>query len=462
MTANLPPRTGRIVMILENESFPDDTRVYHEATALVDAGHSVTVICPTGKRRGAFETVDGVHVYRYPRPWELSGFLGYVYEYLYSMFAAWSLSCYVGVRHGFDVVHIHCPPDMNILIGLFFRCLGKKIVVDLHDLSPELYTARQGGGGSPLVLGALRWFERLATRAADRLIATNTAQRQVQIDRGGADPRRCYVVRNGPDNCFIPSAPRPATIRFVNRIIVGYVGIIGIQDGVDNLVRALAEVRSARPQVAGVIVGAGPALSALRSLTAELGLTDVVQFTGFVDFRSVPGYIAAFDICVTPDPSNSYNDTCTTIKTMEYMALGKPTVAFDTRENRITAGPAALYAGSNSISELARLIIRLADDPALRCRMGTFARERVDRYLRWERQRVELLALYSDLFAGRLQTDEHLQMVLDGQRALAESSLPERTGFEDPQAPDRQGTSLEGKGDLPADSTHPAPTQPTA
>ncbi len=53
-------------MILENESIPDDTRVYLEAIALVEHGYRVTVICPTGKRRKAYEMVDGIQVYRYP------------------------------------------------------------------------------------------------------------------------------------------------------------------------------------------------------------------------------------------------------------------------------------------------------------------------------------------------------------------------------------------------------------
>ena len=152
-----------------------------------------------------------------------------------------------------------------------------------------------------------------------------------------------------------------------------------------------------------VIVGRGPALESLKKLAKELGLTDRVTFTGYVEFVKVPQYIASFDICATPDPSNPYNDSCTTIKTMEYMAHGKPTVAFRTKENEITAGDAALYAEKNNIEEFAELILKLADDPELRERMGKIGRQCIEQSLSWSRQRTILVQAYDDLFAGRMR-----------------------------------------------------------
>ncbi len=395
-------RQRRILMILENQSYPDDCRVLLEARALKVAGYEMTVICPTGMCRTKYQCIDGVHVYRYPQPPELGGFVGYVVEYAYSMAMAFCYAWYVLFRRGFDAIHIHTPPDMNVLIAICFQLLGKRFVLDHHDLSPELYQAQRAGRGSAAVERVLLWFERLACRRANQLISTNESQRRIQTGRGGADPQRCYIVRNGPDDQFLRDVlPIPEFDR-VGKLTIGYVGVIGIQDGVDYLIRALHLLKSDldRTDFHAVIVGPGTAVPKLKLLVAELELGEFVTFTGNVPFEEVPRYIAAFDICTTPDPSNSYNDSCTTIKTMEYMALRKPTVCFTTRENELTAGDSALYAKNNDVGEFAQQIRQLMDDPLRREELGRLGRKRIDDFLSWKRQQVNLLSVYEDVFGG--------------------------------------------------------------
>ncbi|WP_417747620.1 glycosyltransferase family 4 protein [Rosistilla oblonga] len=390
----------RILMLLENESVPDDCRVLLEAEALIDAGYAVTIICPTGEVTKKVDRIGEIRVYRYPQAWEMSGVLGYLLEYGYSLVAAFVLSWFVLLRHGFDAVHVHTPPDLMGLVAIFFKLLGKRFVFDHHDLSPELYLAQKPGRGEGTVYRALRFFERLSCRKADRLIATNDTQRSIQIDRCGADPEACYIVRNGPNALFLSDVQPLESIRTPGCLTIGYVGVIGVQDGVDFMVRALHEVKTkhGRDDFRGVIVGSGPAIADLKRLAAKLDLADKILFTGMIPFATVPSHIAAFDICLTPDPSNAYNDSCTTIKTMEYMALRKPTVCFRTRENQITAGDAAVYADNNDIPAYADAIVQLMDDPALRQAMGQTARQRIDNGLTWQHQAVRLIELYDNLF----------------------------------------------------------------
>ncbi len=174
--------------------------------------------------------------------------------------------------------------------------------------------------------------------------------------------------------------------------MLGYVGCMGIQDGVDYLIRALAVLRETRNDFHAVLVGRGSAIEGLKKLTHELELDDYVSFPGFVELRVVPRFLATFDICLTPDPSNPYNDSCTTIKTMEYMAIAKPTVAFRTRENEITAGASALYADNNDIREYARLIAHLMDHPEQRATMGRIGRQRIVDSLDWSPPTQETVA----------------------------------------------------------------------
>lgn len=396
-------RKKRILMLLENNCFPNDTRVLLEARSLTEAGYDVTVISPTGGYSKWSDSVGEVKVYRYPAPPQWSGAAGYVCEYAYSFLMAFVLSVYVLFRRGFDAIHVHSPPDLNSLIPFLYRILGKKSVYDMHDLSPELYQAQKGGNASGALMSGLRFFERFACRWGHKLISTNETQRSIQIDRCGADPAKCHIVRNGPNERFLEDVA-PSVALASDKLTVGYVGLIGYQDGVDYLVRAIAALREMFdggrvPEFRCVIVGDGPALPQLRELAEELDISHEILFAGMIDFTDVPSYISAFHVCVTPDPSNPYNDSCTTIKTMEYMALRKPTVCFETNENRVTAGDAALYAKDSDCQDLAQQIAKLLVDPEMRRSMGELGRTRIENGLTWSHQAAELVAMYGDLLS---------------------------------------------------------------
>ena len=387
-------------MLLENESMPDDNRVLLEAESLVEAGYQVTVICPTGQVSAKYEMIGEIRVYRYPKTIEFPSFIGYIWEYGYSLTMMFFISLYVCLRRVFDAVHVHTPPDMTALIAIFYQVFGKKFVFDLHDLSPELYLARGGKTEPNVVYHVLRFFEKLACRRADKLIATNQSQRTVQVDRCGANSDDCYVVRNGPNEFMLDDVESLPELRDPGTFVLGYVGMIGVQDGVDYMIRAVhhLKVHHGRDDFRVVIVGDGPAAADLMKLADELGIGELVHLTGMIPFPAVPRYIASFDICFTPDPSNAYNDSCTTIKTMEYMALRKPTVCFRTHENILTAGDTALYAENNDIEDLARVTLQLMDDPGLRTSLGNMARLRVEDGLTWAHQAVPLIRLYDVLF----------------------------------------------------------------
>jgi|GEM_PF-479575 len=391
----------RILMILENGSYPEDSRVLLEARSLTAAGYFVTVVCPTGASKRWHELLEEVRVYRYPQPIEFEGLLGYLAEFVYSAAMAVLYTAFILMRHGFDAIHIHTPPDLNISVGIFAKLFGKKIVFDHHDLSPELYKAKRAGSPNQYLYKTLLWWERLACRTADRLIATNETQQQIQIDRCGANPDKCVVVRNGPNKLFLKPAEPHSKFRDDPRTRIGYVGMIAPQDGVDQFVLALGELKKTRDDFLGIVVGSGSAIESLRAIARENGIEHQMVFTGMVPFVEVPSYIAAFDICVTPDPINEYNDSCTTIKTMEYMAQAKPIVAFGTKENRITAQDAALYASGDDVSDFAKLMKKLMDDPELRETLGQRGYRRVQEELAWDQQKNHLVGLYDGLSGKR-------------------------------------------------------------
>lgn len=388
----------RVLMMVENNPYDHDMRVRREAQALVGAGHQVAVIAPGKGRPRRRVGDDGVIVYSYPEPRAGAGIGAYVWEYGYSLVMMAVLSVVARFRDGIDVIHAHNPPDMLALVAAPHKLTGTRFVFDHHDLSPELIGLRYQGTKGKVLRRALVGFERLSCRLADQVIATNESHRSIEIERGRVDPERITVVRNGPPEEMRAVAPDPE-LRARAGTIIGYVGIMGPQDGIDYLLRAMHQLVHVlgMDDVLCVLVGKSDHLEELQALAAELDITDQVWFTGWVPYQELPRYLSSFDVCVAPDPSNDLNDRCTMIKLTEYMAVAKPTVAFDLPEHRVTAGDAALYAPANDEFEFAKRIQTLALDPEERERMGRIGRDRIDSELAWRYQAPKLIEAYERL-----------------------------------------------------------------
>lgn len=393
----------RILMLLENCPYPNDDRVRREARALTAAGYRVSVISPRFAAQPWHEIVDGVSVYRFPWLIRARGFLGYLWEYGFATSAIFVVSLFVFVREGFDILHGHHPPDTFVFIALFYKLFGKRFVYDHHDLAPELYYARFRGKGNQRVYNALAWLEILSCRFADRVITTNQSYKKIEMERDRVPEERISIVRNGPDLNELHLAEPIPELRQKAPVIIGYVGSMGIQDGVDYMLRALHHLVHdfGKEDWYCVLVGMGTAFPVLQSLTQELDLSDHVHFTRWVEQQSeVARYLSSMDICIAPEPSDPYNDRSTAAKVMEYMALGKPTVAFNLPEHRFTAQQAALYAQSNDEKDLARQIVLLMDSQELRSQLGVIGKERIEKELAWSHQAKHLLGAYAALGTG--------------------------------------------------------------
>jgi glycosyltransferase involved in cell wall biosynthesis len=396
----------RVLMLLENQPYPRDHRVHWEATTLAAAGYRVSVICPSGRGQPHREMLDGVQVYRFWAPPPANSFFGYLWEYGYSMAATFALSLLVFFREGFDIVHAHNPPDLFVFIAAFYKLFGKRFVFDHHDLSPEMYYARFRGGGIRLVYGALVWLEKLTCWLADHVIATNESYKRIEMERGRVPEARITIVRNGPDlDAVRPKDPGPK-LPGEEKAILGYVGVMGFQDGVDYLLRALRHLIHdlGRTEFYCILVGGGDAFDHLKRYAAQLDLTAHVLFTGPVNHPEVSHYLSPADICVAPEPSDPYNDRSTMSKMMHYMALGKPIVAFDLPEHRFTAQQAAVYVTPNDEGAFARALAQLMDDPVRRESMAAFGRRRIETELAGRFAVPNLLEAYRAVLRGRPNT----------------------------------------------------------
>jgi glycosyltransferase involved in cell wall biosynthesis len=244
------------------------------------------------------------------------------------------------------------------------------------------------------------FLERCTFRAADVSIATNESYRKIAVERGRMDPGRVHVVRSGPKlERLRIQAPKPE-FKCGRNFLVGYVGVMGKQEGIDYLLQAARVIVHdfGRTDVHFGLVGGGTSLEEMQRLAKDLKLDEYVTFTGRVSDAVLLDVLNTADICVNPDVANEMNDKSTMNKIMEYMALAKPIVQFDLAEGRFSAGESSLYAKGNDSMDLARKIIDLLDDPVRRQRMGEFGRWRVENELEWRFEAPKLLAAYKQLW----------------------------------------------------------------
>jgi glycosyltransferase involved in cell wall biosynthesis len=389
------PGNWRVLIIVENLPCPFDRRVWQEALALRAGGYAVSIICPKGRGlEKSYELLEGIHVYRHPQPIEGDSALGYGLEYMFALLMQFSLAVRIALTRGFDVIHGCNPPDTIFLIARVFKLFGKRFIFDHHDINPELYEAKFGR--RDVWYRLLCRLERWTFATADVSIATNESYRRIAIERGGMPPSRVFVVRSGVDLTRVhPVSPR-AALRRGKRYLVGYVGVIGKQEGLDLLLGAVAYMRQVlhRDDVHFIVVGDGTERAASEQLSRELSVDDCVEFAGRIPDAALWEIIATADACVNPDRANEMNDKSTMNKILEYMAFGKPIVQFDLTEGRYSAGEASLYARCDDVADFAVKLCELLDDPVRRETMGEVGRRRLEAGLAWHHQVPQLLQAY--------------------------------------------------------------------
>src|SRR5262249_39436090 len=233
--------------------------------------------------------------------------------------------------------------------------------------------------------------------------ATNESYRKIAIERGNMDPARVFVVRSGPKlERMRILAPMPA-LKKGRKYLVGYVGVMGKQEGIDLLLGSAAQIvhRMGATDVPVGLVGSGHSLEQMQAYARDLGIADYVTFTGRVPDQEMLEMLNTADVCVNPDVANELNDKSTMNKIMEYMALAKPIVQFDLTEGRFSAQEASLYARQNDPYDLAAKIVELVDDPARRYSMGAYGPRRVENGLEGRYEAPKLLAAYDSLWSAR-------------------------------------------------------------
>ena len=385
----------KILIIVENLPLPFDRRGWLEARTLKNAGAQVFIICPTGKGYEALEEeIEGIRIFRHALPVDADSAGGYLREYSAALFAETRLAWKIFFKYGIDIIQGCNPPDLIFLVALPFKLFGCKFIFDHHDINPELYEAKFGR--RDFFWRLLTWVERLTFATAKVSIATNESYRKIAIERGKMQPEKVFVVRSGPDIERIKPVPPDLALKQGRNFLVGYVGVMGEQEGIDLLLESVRHIvyGLGRTDIQFTLAGSGSSLESLKQLSRALKVEDYVTFLGRVPDELLFALLSTADVCVNPDRVNPMNDLSTMNKIMEYMAMSKPIVQFDVTEGRFSAQRASLYAAKNDPIDFAERILELLADENLRDEMGRFGRDRVVRELSWQQQIPALISAY--------------------------------------------------------------------
>ncbi len=399
----------KVLIIVENLPVPFDTRVWQEATTLAENGYVVSVICPKGKGYTAErEVLQGVNIFRHDLPAEGNGPIGYLKEYSTALREEIRLARLIYDEIGFDVIHGCNPPDDIYMVAKQFKSKGVKYVFDHHDICPELFDAKFGpkeerGFIKNMLYKTQTWLERQTYKYCTFAFVTNESYKKIAITRGGMDPSKVIVLRSGPKLERLKIQPPVESIKRGRKYMVGYLGVIGQQEGIEYILEAAKYCKETlgRDDIFWGIVGGGPHVEALRGMCTQMGLDDCVEFTGRVSDEKLLDYLNTADVCVNSDTYNEMNDKSTMNKILEYMALAKPIVQFELTEGRYSAQEASLYAEQNNAKDMADKIIYLLEHPEERKKMGEYGHNRVVNELSWEHTSKALLEGYEKFFTGQ-------------------------------------------------------------
>ncbi|MFC7229666.1 glycosyltransferase family 4 protein [Salinirubellus salinus] len=404
-----------VCMLLEG-GYPPDIRVTKEATALVAAGHRVTVLCERDAAEPADESRDGIEIRRRRLREAPDGVAGIVRgaKFLASYVRR---PCVSGIEDlhvtdPIDVLHVHDLPLGRSALEASER-LDLPVVLDLHENWPEAVRQYRGTDtwrryvetpsylAGRIAMPIARWkrIERDCVQRADRVITVAEEAKRHYVEDCGADPSDVVVVSNVVDLERFDRDVEPATVD--GEFVLSYVGTLGGRHrGIETVLRAMPSLLETIPEAHFLVVGAGAAYEdECRALVSELGLEEQVAFTGWVDFEQIPGYVAASDVCLVTHRSTGHTETTVPHKLSQYMAMGKPVIVTDVGplERIISESNAGLVVPDGDSDALAREAIELHQRPNFAAELGSNGRQAVEERYNWERGSASLTAMYDEL-----------------------------------------------------------------
>lgn len=368
-----------------------DTRVMQYCNALARRGDSVDVLAIGRPGQPKQEVINNVHVFRLQtREVNERSRFSYMWRLLRFLVVSGSVLTWRNLFRRYTLIHVHNLPNFLVFSALVPKLLGTPVILDIHDLQPEMYGDKFNVPQDSFVFRTLARTEKLAIAFSTHTIIANHIWYQRLLSRS-APARKLTTIRNYPDPRFFHSCPRQARN---GRFLIVYPGSLNWYQGVDVAIKAFARVAEQMPNAQFHIYGAGPSKPDLIQLAAKLNLKDRILFPDAVPATEIAKVMSSADLAIEPKQARSrFANEAASTKILEFMAVGVPLIVSRTTVHSYYFNDSIVkFFTPGDDAELARYVLELYRNPELRERLVVNAQRHVDTH-NWGVKKDEYLAL---------------------------------------------------------------------
>ena len=309
--------------------YPADPRVRREAEVLARAGYEVDVICLGKAGEPSYERFGSIAAYRVMRGTEKKESL-IKYFALSSVFAslAFAKLLTLSLRHRYHLIQVHNMPDHLVFVGMLHKLAGVPVMIDLHDLTVELFESKTAGSVLKKLLPMVRFVERLSCDFADCVLTTSPGFRQKLLERGIA-PKKVTLVFNSADSNLFKVPARRQWRAIEDGPALLYHGTVARRFGLHVSIEAVALLKRRLPATRLCIYGKyDPTyMEELCELVNRLGLEENVEIGGYLPMEKISEAIGSSDIGVVSYLNDPFMNLALSTKIFEYVCMGMPVVA---------------------------------------------------------------------------------------------------------------------------------------
>lgn len=390
---------ARRLLSIAFTNYPLDTRVRREAEALVARGLRVDVICPWTPSLGVRRSIEGVHIHPVgtleQRGKELSPY-GYIVRDVAFVARAAATALRLHLRNRYDVVQVHTMPDYLVAAAALPKLLGAKVLLDVHDLVPELFAAKFGVEVTSPVIKLMTLVERCCVGFADHALAVHRPHLEALVGHGNRGSK-FSVVMNLPDARFFARTSKNHCRR---PFVLLYHGTVSRRHGLETAVRAVEIARQTYDDIELVIVGEGDDVERLKVLVEEHGLGHAVDIQGPRPVEQLEPFFARASAGIVPLLDDPFTRYMLPVKLLEYVAIGLPVIVSETPTIRAYFDERMVaFVRAGDVADLAAKIVALRGDPALGDALVRNAEAFRDRYS-WDRESDRYHCLVESLAAS--------------------------------------------------------------
>jgi len=377
----------KICMVVHAYYPAAEPRVRREAEALVDNGFEVDIICLKEGHEKPYETLNGAKIYRLPvRRHRGSGLAVYIFEYL-SFFVLSSIVLTLNfVKKHYNAVQVHNLPDFLVFAAFIPKLFGTKVILDIHDVSPELFMSKQRLESENFLVEILKSLEKLSISFADHVITVGKPFAETLRKRNRLD-KKLSIIMNSADPKLFNSGKYPAEnerLKSTRKFIITYHGSLFRRYGIDVAIKAIYLLKDKLPDIRFKIYGRGEAFDELRRLISDLCLGNHVDLVGYVPADDIPPLISSADVGVVPYRKDRFTNLLFPTKAFEYIVMNKPVIASRTAAvETIFDDSAVMFFEPGNAQDLARCILELYHNPEKRDELARMAKKQYEK-ISWE------------------------------------------------------------------------------